>query len=167
MVILLSSLGLQDVRAWVPVWEGAVHAHVAATAPDGRALALCQTDPTMYTDPAAGDHVQQPMGLLRATRRLLAAAGYCVRPPRSSRRVESQARFWQRMAGGRPCMQLTAGARAACRRLLRAISAFHKTGLGLVCGEQDLHSPLQEPPALLAAGWACCMQTRHRAQAEA
>ena len=80
MVVLLSSMGLQGVRAWVAVWDGAAYAHVAAAAPDGRTLAFCQTDPTMYNDPTIGDHVQRPLGLLRVTQQLLAAAGYCVRP---------------------------------------------------------------------------------------
>ena len=169
MVILLSSMGLQDVRAWVPVWEGAVHAHAAATAPDGRALAFFQTDPTMYTDPAAGDHVQQPMGLLRATRQLLAAAGYCVRPPRSSRGVENQAHFWLRMAGGLPCMQLTAGARAACRRLLRAIFAFTRPGLGLFARNRTCTVPCSgRRHCWLLAGLAACRRiTAHRLRHEA
>lgn len=116
MVILLSSMGLHDVRAWVPVWEGAVHAHVAATAPDGRALAFCQTDPTMYTDPSAGDHVQQPMGLLRATRQLLAAAGYCVRPPCSNRK-ECQLGLAELPGGvrGCSCRQCFTASAARCR----------------------------------------------------
>ncbi|KAK9839473.1 hypothetical protein WJX81_004217 [Elliptochloris bilobata] len=78
MVAILDRMGLQEVRQWVPVWDGAVHVHVAARAPDGRVLAFCQTDPTMYTEAAAGDGVQRPLGSLRTARQLLAAAGYCV-----------------------------------------------------------------------------------------
>lgn len=159
MVILLSSMGLQDVRAWVPVWEGAVHAHVAATAPDGRALAFCQTDPTMYTDPAAGDHVQQPMGLLRATRQLLAAAGYCVRPPRSSRKIGFQARLWLSVL----VVYMNAAAGSAAQLLLLAagiacVFRIHRTGLRLVCDKQDLHRPLLWPPALVAGSWAAAFR---------
>ena len=140
MVILLGSMGLQDVRPWVPAWEGAVHAHVAATAPDGRALAFCQTDPTMYTDPAAGDHVQQPMGLLRATRQLLAAAGYCVRPPGSSREVE----FLVCLSLECLVVGMDGGAGSAVLLLLLQAAACvistHKTGHMLVCDKlQGLH----------------------------
>ena len=81
---LLRGIGLADVREWVPVWDGAVHAHVAARTPAGRPLAFSLTEPAMYTNPAASGGLLRPLGSLRTAMQLLEAAAFRVRPPRSA-----------------------------------------------------------------------------------
>lgn len=79
---LLRGIGLADVREWVPVWDGAVHAHVVARTPAGRQLAFSLTEPAMYTNPAASGGLRRPLGSLRTAVQLLEAAAFRVRPPR-------------------------------------------------------------------------------------
>ncbi len=78
---MLAELGLRDVRQGVPVWGGALSANVVAAGPDGRGpLAFALAEDAMFSRAAYdGDGLGRPTGTLRATQRLLAAAGYRVR----------------------------------------------------------------------------------------
>jgi len=78
---MLAELGLRDVRQGVPVWGGALSANVVAARPDGRGqLAFVLAEDAMFSRCAYdGDGLGRPTGTLRATQRLLAAAGYRVR----------------------------------------------------------------------------------------
>ncbi len=78
---MLAELGLRGVRQWVPVWDGALSANIVTAGPDGRRpLAFVLAEDAMFARAAYdGDGLGRPLGTLRATQRLLAAAGYRVR----------------------------------------------------------------------------------------